>query len=88
MVDKIDPRELRDKARAARQLASEMDDGMAVKNLLAYADTLEERAKEVEGTATLPPAATIPSGEPPIAHAAAALKPEAASESEPESKDQ
>jgi hypothetical protein len=83
--DSNNPKTLREKAMAARRLAADIDDAMAAKSLLSYAATLEERIKELEATPTLPPAAAIPSGEPPIAHAGAALKPEVPAESEPPS---
>jgi hypothetical protein len=66
-----------------RRLAADINDGMAAKSLLNYAASLEARIKELEDTPTLPSAAAIPSGEPPIAHAGAALKQEVALEPEP-----
>jgi hypothetical protein len=76
MAARDDRKALREKAVAARRLAAEIDDAMAAKSLLAYAASLEARLEDSESTPVLPPAAAIPSGEPPIAHAGAALKPE------------
>ena len=43
---------MRDMARAARRLAEEVDDGMAAKNLIAYAESLEARIADQEVTPT------------------------------------
>ena len=67
---------LRELAKHARQVAGQIDDQQAVAGLLRYAEAQEARARELESATVLPPAAAIPSGEPPIAHAGAALKPE------------
>lgn len=67
---------LREKAQTARQLASELDDALAAKHLRQYAESLEAQIAKLESEPELPPAAAIPAGEPPIARAGAALKPE------------
>lgn len=76
MTAEDDREVLRDKAQAARRLASEMNDALAARHLLQYAESLEARIEALEAAPELPPAAAIPSGEPPIARAGAALKPE------------
>ena len=68
---------LRERARQARVIAAQMSDKTAAAGLVRYAEEFEARAVALEAVETLPPAAAIPSGEPPIAHAGAALKPTA-----------
>ena len=68
---------LRERARSARYVAHQITDSEAAAGLMRYSAELESRADALEAKYTLPPAATVPSGEPPIAEAMAALKPEA-----------
>jgi hypothetical protein len=75
---------LREQAGQARELAGTISDGAAVAGLLRYAEQLEAQADELEAKPVLPNAAAVPSGEPSIGRAGAALKPEApVAESEP-----
>jgi hypothetical protein len=67
---------LGERARSARYAAFRISDVEAAAGLKRYAEKLEERADALEAPTTLPPAAAIPSGEPPITQAAAALKTE------------
>lgn len=68
---------LREQAEQARKLAGNINDKAAVAGLLRYAEQLEAQANELDATPVLPVAAAVPSGEPSIAHAGVALKPEA-----------
>ena len=75
---------LRERAAQARKLALAVTDQQAAAGLLRYAEEQEAKASELEGIPVLPSAAAIPSGEPSIAHAGAALKPEVPLEPEAE----
>jgi|SRR5579862_6477430 len=76
--------DLRERARRERFVAHKISDIEAAKSLMRYAEQLEAKADQLEAKYTLPPAATVPSGEPPITEAMAALKPETAPALEPE----
>lgn len=81
--------DLRERARRARYVAHQITDLEAAKGLKRHSEELETRADALEAKYTLPLAAAVPSGEPPITEAAAALKsetpPEAKSDSDPSS---
>lgn len=77
MPDGNDVSALREFAKQARELAKNINDTEAVAGLLRYAEEQERKATELEATPVLPDAAAIPSGEPAIARAGAALKPQA-----------
>ena len=64
-------------ARQAREIAKLISNEEAAAGLIQHAEEYEAQAAQLDDDAipTLPAAAAIPSGEPPIAHAAAALKP-------------
>jgi|SRR5215469_1472845 len=68
--------DLRERARRARYVAWQISDKEAAAGLMRYAEDLEMRASALEAENTLPPSAAVPSGEPPISEAVAALKPE------------
>lgn len=68
--------DLRERARRARYVAWNVSDKHASNELIRHAQELEGRADALEARYILPPAATVPSGEPPIVQVAAALKPE------------
>src|SRR5947199_10356728 len=68
---------MRERAAQAREIAAQISDRAAAKGLLRYAEEYEAKALALERETTVPAAAAIPSGEPPIARAGAALKPEA-----------
>lgn len=74
MADEEDIAILRERAAHARVLASAIADPVAVDGLVRYAEQLEGKAQELDVAPVLPDAAAVPSGEPPIAHAGAALK--------------
>lgn len=74
---------LRERARRARYVIHHISDKQAADGLKRHAEELEARADALAAKYTLPEAATVPSGEPPIAEAMAALKTEAAPEPEP-----
>ena len=76
MADEKEIAILRERAAQARNLALAVTDQAAAAGLLRYAEEEEAKATELEGIPVLPSAAAIPSGEPPIAHAGAALKPD------------
>ena len=85
MSDEDEIRRLLDRARSVRKVSDETQDGLLRRSILNHAGELENRAKALEAQVqTLPPAAAIPAGEPPIAHSGVALKPEVALEPEPE----
>lgn len=75
--------DLRERARKARYVAWNISDKRGAGELVRHAQELEAKADALEARYTLPPAATVPSGEPSIVQAAAALKPERPLESEP-----
>ncbi len=77
---------MRERAIQARRLAHSVNDAQAVAGLLRYADEQDAKANELAATPVLPAAAAIPSGEPPIARAGAALKTEVQPDPEPEQK--
>lgn len=77
--------DLRERARRARYVAHHINDNEAAQGLRRHAEELECRADALAAKYTLPAAAAIPSGEPPIAEAAAALKPETTPGAESES---
>jgi hypothetical protein len=74
MADEEDVAILRERALHARTIARSITDPVAMNGLLHYAEELEAKARELEEVPVLPEAAAIPSGEPPIARAGAALK--------------
>ncbi|HSC17733.1 MAG TPA: hypothetical protein VLC74_02360 [Rhizomicrobium sp.] len=67
---------LREKAREARLVAAMISDKEAAQGLVRFAEEYEARAAALEAEVTLPPPAAIPSGEPPVAQAGVALKPD------------
>src|ERR1051325_3693118 len=73
---------LLERARVAREIAAQISDRAAANGLLRYAEEYEAKASALEAQTTLPLAATIPSGEPSIARAGAALKPLSGPEAE------
>ncbi|HEX3429880.1 MAG TPA: hypothetical protein VHT03_03260 [Rhizomicrobium sp.] len=75
---------LREQARRSRSLIPQVSDKAGSDWLAQRAEELEARADALEAKYTLPAAASVPSGEPPITEAMAALKPEAVPEPEPE----
>lgn len=79
---------LRELAKHARELAKRIRDSEAVRGLLRYAAEQEAKADQLEAAPVLPAAAAIPSGEPPIARAGAALKTEVLPEPDTPAEDQ
>jgi hypothetical protein len=71
---------LREQARRSRALMRQSSDQAGW--LKQRTEELEAKADALEARYALPPAAAVPSGEPPIAEAAAALKPETPGEPE------
>jgi len=67
---------LRALAAQSREVATQISDKVAAAGLVRYAEECEAQATDLETLPTLPPAAAIPSGEPPVARSGAALKPE------------
>jgi hypothetical protein len=57
----------REIAKHARKLAEHVKDAEAVAGLLRYAEAQEVKARKFDAMPILPPAAALPSGEPPIA---------------------
>ena len=84
---------LREKAREARLVGGMISDKEAAQGLVRFAEEHEARAAALEAEAMLPPPATLPppaaiaSGEPPIAQAGAAPKPDAPPKPEGEGSD-
>jgi hypothetical protein len=78
---------IREQARRSRGLIHQVSDQEGARWLKQRAEELEAKADALEAKCILPPAAAIPSGESPIAEAAATLKsetpPEVESTSEP-----
>lgn len=74
--------QLRKLAKHAREVAGMISDKGAARSILRHAEEYESEAAALEAQTTLPPAACVASGEPPIARAGAALKPEAPPEPE------
>jgi hypothetical protein len=83
MPDEDEIAVLREYAARAREVAKVISNQEAADGLLRYAEQQEAKADELEDMPVLPPAAAIPSGEPPIARAGAALKSEIPPESAP-----
>ena len=74
--------EIREQARRSRVLMHQVSDQDGARWLKQRAEELEARADALEAKYVLPPAAAIPSGEPAIAEAAVALKPQTPPEPE------
>ena len=74
--------DLREEARRKRYLIPHVSDREGANWLKQRAEEAEAKADTLEAKYILPPAATVPSGEPPITEAAVALKPVAAPEPE------
>ena len=66
---------LRERAVQARKLGKSINEEAAIAGLVRYAEELEAKADASEAVSVLPEAAAIPSGEPSIPYAGAALKP-------------
>ena|SRR5579862_7463296 len=81
-ADRREIADLRERARRERFVAHKISDTEAAESLMRYAEKLETKADQLEARYTLPPAATVPSAEPPITEAMAALKQETAPEPE------
>ena len=69
---------LREQARRSRVLMHQISDREGARWLKERAEELEARADSLEAKYVLPPAAAVPSGEPAITEAMAAMKPETA----------